>query len=105
MANFYGFLYYFAIFSALVAVVMALMSYIINMFISFCIIYTIQDLYKKRKNYIWIYKLIKKYWVLMIKKQQPTPVSDEKKKRENVRNRNRAIKLLQLKEDIEPYTL
>lgn len=103
MANFYGFLYYFAIFSALVAVVMALMSYIINMFISFCIIYTIQDLYKKRKNYIWIYKLIKKYWVLM-KKQQPTPTPN-KKKIENIRNRNRAIKLLQLKEDIEPYTL
>lgn len=32
--------------------------YVINLFVVFCVIYTITDLYKKRKKYMWIVKII-----------------------------------------------
>jgi hypothetical protein len=35
-----------------------IIKYVINSLIVFCVIYTISDLYKKRKKYIWIVKIV-----------------------------------------------
>lgn len=35
-----------------------ILKYVINIFVVFCIVYTITDLYKKRKKYMWIIRIV-----------------------------------------------
>jgi hypothetical protein len=42
----------------LLIIVNIIIKYVINSLVAFCIIYTITDIYKKRKKYTWIVKII-----------------------------------------------
>lgn len=43
----------------LLIIINKITKYVIDSLIVFCVIYTITDLYNKRKKYIWIFKIIK----------------------------------------------
>lgn len=43
----------------LLIVINIIIKYVIDSLIIFCVIYTITDLYNKRKKYIWIFKIVK----------------------------------------------
>lgn len=42
----------------LLIIINIIIKYVINLIVVFCVVYTITDLYKKRKKYIWIVKII-----------------------------------------------
>ena len=42
----------------LLIIINIIIKYVINSLVVFCVIYTFTDLYKKRKKYIWIIKII-----------------------------------------------
>lgn len=42
----------------LLIIINVIIKYVIDSLLIFCVIYTVTDLYKKRKKYIWIVKII-----------------------------------------------